>query len=256
MNAYILNGFLPGGYFDNGGYGMQGTNQVMPMQGTNQVMPMQGTNQVVPMQGTNQVVPMQGMYGEYYVDPIALIDEDDVPLNGMPSDYNADDIRAYQLAYMLGDDDALNGLFSKVKSRVKERRAGRAAQKDERRATRTERRALRTERIRTGGTFLDKLGDVGGSLLKKAAGIADETGAQLDDLGIPYDEEILDQRALRMANEGIEPGDVSEPPAASEGGVMDWWNKRSMPEKYAIGAGAAILGYLAYNKFVKKKGRK
>jgi hypothetical protein len=256
MNAYILNGLPAGGYFDNGGYGMQGTNQVMPMQGTNQVMPMQGTNQVVPMQGTNQVVPMQGMYGEYYVDPISLIDEDDVPLNGMPGDYTADDIRAYQLAYMMGDDDALNGLFSKVKSRVKERRAGRAAQKEERRATRTERRKLRTERIRTGGTFLDKLGDVGGGLLKKAAGIADETGAQLDDLGIPYDEEILDQRALRMANEGVDPGDVSEPPAASGGGVMAWWNARSMPEKYAIGAGAAILGYLAYNKFVKKKGRK
>jgi hypothetical protein len=181
----------------------------------------------------------------------------------MPGDYTADDIRAYQLAYMMGDDDALNGLFSKVKSRIKERREGRAAQKEERRTTRsakraskTERRALRNERIRTGGTFLDKLGNVGGGLLKKVAGIGDELGEELDELGVPYDDEVLDQRALRMANEGIEPGDVSEPPAASEGGIMGFWNARSMPQKVAIGAGAAILGYLAYKQFSKKRGRK
>ena len=265
MNAYILNGYGRGGYFDPSAYdNMQGTNQVIPMQGTNQVIPMQGTNQVIPMQGTNQVIPMQGMIGEYYVSPYALLEEYDVPMQGMPSDYTADDIKAYQLAYMMGDDDALNGLFSKVKSRIKERRAGREAQKTERRATRSERRKLRTERIRTGGTFLDKLGDIGGGILKNAAGLADQAGAELDDLGIPYDEEILEQRALRSAEAGNTADDVLPPatepttpevppaPGAPESGVMAWWNKRSTAEKAGIGIGIAVVGYLAYKQFSKK----
>ena len=247
MNAYILNGYGRGGYFDPSAYDN-----------------MQGTNQVIPMQGTNQVIPMQGMIGEYYVSPYALLEEYDVPMQGMPSDYTADDIKAYQLAYMMGDDDALNGLFSKVKSRIKERRAGREAQKTERRATRSERRKLRTERIRTGGTFLDKLGDIGGGILKNAAGLADQAGAELDDLGIPYDEEILEQRALRSAEAGNTADDVLPPatepttpevppaPGAPESGVMAWWNKRSTAEKAGIGIGIAVVGYLAYKQFSKK----
>jgi hypothetical protein len=255
MDAYILNGLPTGGYFD-GGYLMQGTNQVVPMQGTNQVVPMQGTNQVVPMQGTNQVVPMQGSNGmEYYVSPIVLIDEEDVPLQGMPADYTADDVQAYQLAYMMGDDDALNGLFSKVKERRSGRKEERAARKEQRRATRDERRALRTERIRQGGTFLDKVADVGGGLLKKAAGIADTTAEALEDLGIGYDPEVLEQRSFVAADSGVDAG-MLPAPAPVGGGVMGWWNARSNTEKLAIGAGAAVLGYLAYKQFSKKGGRK
>jgi hypothetical protein len=254
MDAYILNGLPTGGYFDDS-YSMQGTNQVMPMQGTNQVVPMQGTNQVVPMQGTNQVVPMQGSNGMYYVDPIVLIDEDDVPLQGMPADYNSDDVQAYQLAYMMGDSDALNGLFSKVKERRSGRKEERAARKEQRRATRDERRALRTERIRQGGTFLDKVADVGGGLLKKAAGIADTTAEALEDLGIGYDPEVLEQRSFVAADSGVDPGTM---PAAAPagGGVMGWWNNRSNTEKIAIVGGAAVLGYFAYKQFSKKGGRK
>jgi hypothetical protein len=256
MNAYILNGLPPGGYFDSDSFNsIQGTNQVVPMQGTNQVVPMQGTNQVVPMQGTNQVVPMQGSNGqEYYVSPIVLIDEEDVPLQGMPADYTSDDVQAYQLAYMMGDTDALNGLFSKVKERRSGRKEERAARKEARRATRDERRALRTERIRQGGTFLDKVADVGGGFLKKAAGIADQTAEALDDLGIGYDPEILEQRSFVAADQGADASMV--PTVAPSGGIMGWWNARSNTEKLAIGAGVAVGGYLAYKQFFAKKGRR
>jgi hypothetical protein len=127
MDAYILNGLPVGGYFDD--YTMQGTNQVVPMNGTNQVVPMNGTNQVVPMNGTNQVVPMQGIAGEYFVDDIALLDEDDVPMQGLPDDYDDDDVLAYQTAYLMGDEDAMQGLFKKVKERRSGRREARAARK-------------------------------------------------------------------------------------------------------------------------------
>jgi hypothetical protein len=239
---------------------MQGTNQVIPMQGTNQVIPMQGTNQVIPMQGTNQVIPMQGLIGEYYVDPVALIEMEEVPLNGLPDDYTDEDIQAYQLAYMYGDEDALNGLFSKVKQRRKGRKEARAAKKAERQEYRREMRATRLEKAKRGEGFLDKLGAaagaVGAGLLKKAGGIADETAEDLDAAGIDYDNEILEQRAYKMAEDGVEPGtDSGTEGESADTGLMAKWNALSTPAKIGVAAGAAGVAYLIYKQLSKKKRR-
>jgi len=125
---------------------MNGTNAVLPMQGTNMVLPMQGTNMVLPMQGTNAVVPMQGTYGMYEVHPHCLNGWYDAPMQGIPDDWDDEDIEAYRAGWVFGDPDAMQGLFKKFKEKRKKAKAGNLAAKSDRQARRAKRRAFRDEK--------------------------------------------------------------------------------------------------------------
>ena len=267
MRTYVLNGYGPLDIYQDEGY-MNGTNQLngtnQVMQGTNQVM--NGTNTIYPMNGTNAVVPMQGTNGEYYVSPLSMIDFDDVPMNGVPSDYDDNDVNAYRLAYMVGDPDALNGLFGKLKAKIKKAKAGNQDARNNRRENRTDRKEAREQRRKDGTRFIDKFGgaiaNVGEALKMKLA-----SGQMLEDSGIDYDDEVLDQRMMMSADAGATSDNKM---LKSDGGAFDglsffdkvklWWTMRSDVEKglIVVGGGTVIyLGWRAYkNSRRKGKGRK
>lgn len=263
-------------------YVMNGTNQVGPMNGQfyelyEEPEMMQGTNQVMPMQGTNQVVPLQGVGGGVYeieMLPLALMDESDVPMQGIPDDYTDEDIEIYRLAYLAGDNDAMQGLFKRLKGKIQQARAGNKAARQDRREEREARQELRQQarvtrqqKRASGQGFFDRVGGFLGNL-GEAKRIAAEAGAALDDAGIDYDDEVLEQRAALAADAGATAGDTrmtrsSEGGAgAGGGGVVAWWQARSMPEKVVIGVGGLLLGYAGYKVmtgqpiFGKKKGGK
>lgn len=257
---------------------MNGTNAA-PMNGTN-AAPMngymfQGTN-TVGMQGTNaapmngyynddeddviDLVPIQGINGETaYIEPLALMDWDEVPMQGVPDDFDEDERDHYRLAYMYGDPDALNGDFEALQGKRRERRAAKKAAKAEKKAERQARRETRqsqrarqrearTQRSETGTRFLDKFGgvlkDVGGGLAKKF-----EAESALAQAGIDPDFDVLDDRAfLEQRNQEIGGG--------GGGGVMNWWNNAPVWQKGAAVAGLALVGYGIYKVATKKKGRK
>lgn len=249
MNTYVLNG----------------TNQVTPMNATNMVGgSMNGTNMVGGgMQGTSSVTPMQGTNGGYYeVHPLAAMHPDDVPLNGIPGDYTDDDVEAYKLAYLVGDPDALNGLFSKLKGKIKKARAGNKAARDDRRGRRAENRALRMEKRKSGTRFIDKFGgalsNVGEALKLKA-----QSAGALEDNGIDYDDEILEQRSYIAADNGETAGDeMSSGDGATDpnAGIIDKlaakWAAASTTEKGLVIAGTGLALYLGYKAYTGKKGRK
>lgn len=235
-------------------YVLNGTNAVVPMNGTNAVVPMNGTNAVVPMNGygyydfdvmngTNEVVPMQGTNDVYYVHPHALLSYDDVPMQGIPADYTDADIFAYQNAYLFGDPDAMQGLFSKFKAKRKAAKAGNKAAKSDRQARRAERRAFRKSKRDTGTRFIDRFGgaiaNVGEALKLKA-----QTADALEDEGIDYDDELLTQKSMMAADNGAEADDDG---GDDGGGMLDslknWWNGQETVTKVIVGAGGLYLGY-------------
>lgn len=264
MESYVLNGTAGDYKIFGDDAPLNGTSDVKPMNSTSSVMPMQGTSDVMPMQGTSAVVPMQGANGNFYVSPLSLIDPDDVPLNGMPDDYNDEDIEHFRLAYMVGDDDALNGLFSRVKEKRRraksgnqaatqgrrERRQERRDARSERRKDRAEMRDIRKEKAKSGGSFLDRFG---GALSNAAEGfkLRQEAAANLEDAGIDFNEDVLDDRAAMAADAGYRSEDL--PPATTGTGLMGWWGRRSTLEKVGIGVGAAALGYGVYKLATGKK---
>lgn len=272
MNTMVMNGAIRTDEFiqdDDNGL-MNGTNMVVPMNGTNMVVPMNGTNMVLPMNGTNNVIPMQGAYGEYYVSPLAVMDEDDVPMQGVPSDFTPEEIELYRTMYLVGDPDAMQGLFKNVKNKIKQAIAGNKDAKNVRRERKAEKKAIRMERRRTGNTFLDK---VGGALknLTGAAEIADNAMEQFDEMGVDYDPEVIEQRAAIMTEDGMTPammqmqtrsadaGGGSDLPATgggSGGGIAAWWSARSQNEKILIGVGGAaiVVGGIWYFTRKRKKG--
>ena len=250
---------------------MNGTNQVLPMNGgygyemngTNQVMPLNGTNQVMPLQGTSQVVPMQGVGGGFYeveIDPLALLDENDVPMNGIPDDYDDDDVEMYRMAYLVGDPDALQGLFKNLKAKIQQARAGNKAARTERREERQERQDLRMQNKRTraekrasGQGFFDKVGGFLGNL-GEAKRIASEAAAALDNSGVEFDDDVLEQRAALAADAGASGGDVrmsrsSEGGAGSGFNLQNWWASRSTMQKGLVVAGGAFGLYAGYKLF-------
>lgn len=264
---------------------MNGTSAVNPIQGTNDVV-LQGTNDVV-LQGTNDVVlqggtsavgPMQGyqypadlceacipvqtVNGSVYVSPLALMDADDVPLEGIPAHWSDDDIDAYQVGYLYGDADALNGNYEVFEGKRKQRRQEKRAQRDAIRQARTEaklrRTEARTQKIESGQSFLDKLGGgLSSAVSAVGQGFAAKLGAAgelLSDEGIDAMPEIVEQRNLLTGGEtGGETGGDTGGGAA---GLAGWWQSLGTPAKVGVGVGAAALGYLLYRQFSPKKGRR
>jgi len=212
------------------------------LNGTNQVVPMNGTNQVIPMNGTNQVVPMvmQGTYGTYEVHPHALVEYENVPMNGIPDDYDERDCHAYRVAYMVGDPDAVNGLFGKLKSKIKQAVSGNKDARNNRREDRAERKELRQQRKADGTRFIDKFGgalaNVGEAIKLKAT-----TAAALDDNGIEYDDEILEQRSAMAADSGMDDSGSGD---GSSGGIMEqlkeFWNAGPVQKAAVVGVGVGL----------------
>lgn len=261
-------------------YAMNGTSAVNPIQGTNDVV-LQGTNDVV-LQGTNDVVlqggtsavgPMQGyqypsdlceacipvqtVNGSFYVAPLALMDADDVPLEGIPGHWSDEDIDAYQVGYLYGDADALNGNYEvfegKRKQRREEKRAAKDARRAERQAQRARRKEARTAKLERGEGFFDKVGTGLAALATGAGeGLAAASAATEDflaDEGIDAMPDIIQQRNLLTG------GDTGGEAGAGAAGLAGWWQSLGTPAKVGVGVGAAALGYLLYKQF-SKKGRK
>ncbi len=256
MDTYVLNGFDEMFDFDV----MNGTNQAFPMNGTNQAIPMNGTNQAIPMNGTNQAIPMQGLNGgTFYVSPLSLLDEDDVPMNGIPDFYSDEDISAYRLGYMVGDPDAMNGLFSKFKEKRAAKKEERAERKEDRKADRAEKKDLRLQNKRTtaekrasGTSFLDR---VGGALanIGEAKKLMAQSSSELEDEGIDYDAGVLAERAALASEAGLKSSDNGG------GGIVAWWNARPVEQKVGIGIGTAAgiyFGGRALGWWGKKKGKR
>lgn len=280
MNVHVMNGasrrtdeYL----FDDDAGVMQGTASVTPMNGTNVVLPsMQGTMDVVPMNSTNAVIPMQGSMGEFYVSPLSLCDESDVPMQGIPSDYTDDDIEYYTTAYLVGDPDAMQGLFKRLREKRKQAKAGnkgarldRQGRRNQRREARQQRREdrnaardLRRDKSARGEGFLDRFG---GALKDAASGFAarQRAAAELEAQGIEFDDDVLDER-IALASEAGDFGDDLDFRSDTGGDGQQGffaqlaakWNALGTPEKVGIGIAAAGLGYLGYKALTKKKGRK
>lgn len=262
MNLRVLNG--------TNAVGMQGTNAA-PLNGTSYVG-MQGTN-AAPLNGIGEdweqddvvYIPIQGATGEAaYIDPLALVEWDDVPMQGVPDDLDQEDRDFYRIAYMYGDEDALNGDYYALQGKRRERRQAKRAARDEKKATRqarkqdrqskrARRQEARTLRSESGTRFIDKfsgvLKDVGGGLKKKF-----ETEAALAEAGIEPDMGILEDRAfLEQRNEEITGGGSS---GGIGGTIKEWWTNAPNWQKGAAIGGAVLVGYGIYRFATKKKGRK
>jgi hypothetical protein len=267
MNLHILNGAM-----NRTDEFLQDDDAGVPMQGTNMALPMDGTNQAFPMNSTNAVIPMNGAYGEYYVSPLSLIDPEDVPMQGVPDDFSDSEISHYQLAYMVGDPDAMQGLFKNLREKRKQAKAGNKGAKLDRQGRRNERRAARAGRradkdeardIRRGKAargegFLDKFG---GALTDAAAGFRarQEAARELEAEGIDFDENILDERVAMMAEDGefsLRDGQDNSDDSQSATGIAAQWAALSMPAKVGIGLAGAAVAYGIYKMATKKKGRK
>lgn len=244
-------------------YVMNGINQVTPLNGSSsQVVPLNATNQVGMNGASSEVVPMQGTNGNWYeVHPLAAMLPEDVPLNGIPGDYTDDDVQAYQMAYLVGDPDALNGLFSKLKSKIKQARAGNKAARQERREDRKERKDLRMEKRKSGTRFIDKFGgalsNVGEAIKLKA-----QAAGALEDNGIDYDDEILEQRSYiaadngETADSGAVVGAGSDPNAGIIEKVSQMWANASPIAKLGVVAVGTLVAYKAYQAISNNKRKK
>jgi len=239
---------MNGGPYDfDDDYPFQGTNSVIPAQGTNTVGPLQGWDEDDdPFQGTNSIVPMQGAGGEtYYVDPWALLDPDDVPMQGIPDDWDDEDIAAYQVGYMYGDPDAMQGLFKKFKAK----RAEKKERKKERKDLRMENKRVRLQNRKEGKGFFQR---VGGAIANAGEALKNKFAAEsmLEDEGIDYSPELVDQRSAIAAESGYKMGE-----GGSGGG---WWANLPGWQKGAmIGTGVLALAGIGLALFGgKKKGKK
>jgi len=164
-------------------------------------------------------------------------------------------VDAYRLAYLVGDPDAMNGLFDKFKEKralKKEEKAAKkeakAADKEERKALRMENRRIRTGKRATGTSFLDKFG---GALanLGEAQKLQAQAAQDMEDEGIDFDEDILGQRAAIASEAGQKSADGG-------GGAIGWWNNLETPAKVGIGLAAAGAAFGIYKLATKKRGRK
>lgn len=229
---------------------LQGTNDTL-LQGTNSTI-LQGTNDTVIQGWYNPVIPINGYNGEQlFVSPLALLDYDDVPINGVPDDWSEDEIEAYRFAYMYGDRDAVNGLFKKLRNKIKRAREGNKDARNNRRARREARRELRAKRAAEGTRFIDKFG---GAIKDIAGGLANRNAqaVALESDGIEYDPEILDQRTAIITDGGAGSG------TPQNEGVYEWFLRLSPMEKAGLGLGVGVLAWLGYKALAgsNKKGKK
>jgi hypothetical protein len=145
----------------------------------------------------------------------------------------------------------MQGLFKNLKAKIQQARAGnkaaRSDRREERQANQESRRAarqVRRDKSARGEGFLDRVGGFLGNI-GEAKRIAAEAGAALDDAGIDYDPEVLEQRAALAADAGTMSDDVrmtrsSEAGGAAGGGLQAWWNQRSGLEKGGVVIGGAL----------------
>ena len=145
------------------------------------------------------------------------------------------------------NDLALNGLFSKLRDRIRKTRKARQARRAQRKAARQEKRELRNERLRArierirskAGKpgFLDKLADVGKAAFSGITGGAMEEletlpGIAADQLDFGGDNELTpgEQKGLNLFG-----------PPKYEPWNPKWWSKKRVPTIQKIGTVAGAL---------------
>jgi hypothetical protein len=237
--------------------GMNGTNTV-GMNGTNSVNLngygyMNGTNSVN-LNGTNSV-QLNGID----VESLSPYDIDLSNING-----TEEDLDLLRLAIMYGDPAAIEtyetGNLNGLKEILAARRARIAAESPAQKAARTEKRQKIVSKI-VGAVGLVSPGAAG--VLKtltsggaaKAASIANQTAAALEDSGIEPNVKALSTRAVQQADAGLD-ADV-DVIAKPEGKIAAWWAARTKTEKgLIIGGGVAVAALGIYLLTKKKKGKK
>jgi hypothetical protein len=252
---------------------MNGTNNV-GMNGTNSVG-MNGTNNVgmngYRMNGTNYV-NLNG-FG-FSTNEVQLDGTNSVTLNGVnvenlsPYDIDLDNINGTEedldllrLAIMYGDPAAIDtyetGDLNGLKEVLAARKARIAAETPAQKAARTEKRQKLVSKL-VGAVGLVSPGAAG--VLKnltsanaaKAASIATQTAAALEDAGIEPNTAALATRAAQQTDAGLDENVESAPK-----GLSAWWAGRSKTEKtLIIGGGVAVAGLALYMLTKKKKGKK
>jgi len=231
-------------------YLMNGTNAVGQMNGTNAVN-LNGTN-AVNLNGTNEV---GGNYSELTLNgtPCSQLQPTDISTYGLNG--TQEEIDAFKLGVLYGDQAAvaayengnLNGFFDVLKERRAGRRAdrqenqeGRQAGRESRRARRESRFAARQQRLASGGGFFQQAGaalqNIAPGLAAKLAG---ETEDQLNDMGIFPDEETLLTRSAEQASAGVRSSDSGS----------GWWGSQSTATKAAIIGGGVLVAFLAAKQF-------
>jgi len=235
--------------------GMNGTNTV-GMNGTNSVnldgYYMNGTN-TVGMNGTSSV-QLNGVN----VEELSPYDIDLSNING-----TEEDLDLLRLAIMYGDQDAIDtaetGDLNGLKEILAARKARIAAETPEQKAARTAKRQKLVGKL-VGAVGLVAPGASGilkaltGAGAAKAASIANQTAAALEDAGINPNAAALATRSAQQTDAGLseDVGVVPEPK-----GIAAWWAGRSKTEKgLIIGGGVAVAALAIYMLTKKKKGKK
>ena len=248
-DLYVLNGTNAVGMNGTNAVGMNGTNAVgLNGYSTGDVMPLNGTNAVL-LNGTNAVT--------LNADELADLSPYDVDVEGLNG--TAEDLDAYRLAVIYGDEAALQGysIFNGArKDRVAARRAERSAAKAEKKARRKQRFEARQERLKSGGTFFQQIGsglkEIAPALKERIAGAAASAEDALLDEGIEPNEDVLLAKMLKQGETGNLPADET----TQGGGLMAKFNALSTPAKIGIVAGGAALLYFGYKAITGKKGKK
>jgi len=253
---------------------MNGTNTI-GMNGTNTVG-MNGTN-TVGMNGTNSV-NLNG-YGystnEVNLNGYHINGTNSVQLNGVNveslSPYDIDlsningteeDLDLLRLAIMYGDPAAIDtyetGDLNGLKEILAARKARIAAETPEQQAARKAKRQGLVNKL-VGAVGLVAPGASGvlkaltGAGAAKAASIASQTAAALEDSGIDPNAVALATRSVQQTDAGLDENvDVAAPK-----GIAAWWAGRSKMQKgYIIAGGVAVAGLAIYLLTKKKKGKK
>ena len=235
--------------------GMNGTNTV-GMNGTNSVnldgYYMNGTNSVN-LNGTNSV-QLNGID----VEELSPYDIDLSNING-----TEEDLDLLRLAIMYGDPDAIEtaetGDLNGLKEILAARKARIAAETPEQQAARKAKRQKLIGKlvgavglVAPGASGVLRALTSGGAA--KAASIASQTAAALEDAGIDPNTKALATRSAQQVDAGLDEnvGVVPEPK-----GIAAWWAGRSKTEKgLIIGGGVAVAGLAIYMLTKKKKGKK
>jgi hypothetical protein len=247
-DLFVLNGTGSVGMNGTGSVGMNGTNSVN-LDGYGY---MNGTNQVN-LNGTNSV-QLNGVN----VEELSPYDIDLSNING-----TEEDLDLLRLAIMYGDQDAIEtaetGDLNGLKEILAARKARIAAETPEQQAARkAKRQGLVNKLVGAVGLVAPGAGGVLKALTSggaaKAASIASQTAAALEDAGINPNAAALATRSVQQVDAGL-PENVDVVPESK--GISAWWAARSKTEKgLIIGGGVAVAGLAIYMLTKKKKGKK
>lgn len=252
---------------------MNGTNNV-GMNGTNRVG-MNGTNSVN-LNGGSYSTDTVGMNGTtlFGTNSVNLNGTNSVQLNGTDvenlSPYDIDlnhingteeDLDLLRLGIMYGDDAAVDtyetGDLNGLKEILAARKARLAAETPEQKAARAAKRQALVGKL-VGAVGLAAPGAAGvlkaltGGAAAKAANIAGQTAAALEDSGIQPNTKALATRAVQETEAGLD-AEVVKP----ESKIAAWWAARTKTEKgLIIGGGVAVAGLAIYLLTKNKKGKK